>query len=381
MKRVLIVFHDHNIRSGATASMLDLLSELIHHDDLEFIALVPKKGELTNRLNSMGLQCIVANYYSGRYSAHSLTAKFSGIVKAIVKFFITSITLIKIIKKIKNIDVVYINTSDNYIGLLLSIFTRKKTIVHIREFGFEDQRQKHIITDTLYYWLINNKVNRVIVISKALNQKISSLIDNKKISLIYDDVSICREPILQLESSQRVRKFIIVGTLCEGKGQKIVLDAFRKIKNKGFDVELKIIGDDITEYANYLKSLVVIYKLEDCVSFSGFINDLRYIRRENDVCIIPSLSEAFGRVTIESMASGILVIASNSGANSELIKDNINGFLFESGSVDSLSRVIEHVISLSPRTISAVKREALIMSGKYTSGKAAEQVHQIITSL
>ena len=55
--------------------------------------------------------------------------------------------------------------------------------------------------------------------------------------------------------------------------------------------------------------------------------------------------EAFGRVTVEAMLSGRPVLASDTGANSELVQDNITGWLFNSGDAKSLAGKMEEIIN------------------------------------
>ena len=58
-----------------------------------------------------------------------------------------------------------------------------------------------------------------------------------------------------------------------------------------------------------------------------------------------STNEGFGRTTIEYMRAGLAVIASNSGANPELITDNETGILYPTGDITALSDVMERIIS------------------------------------
>lgn len=48
------------------------------------------------------------------------------IIKTLIKQLITFLSFMKVKNKFMNIDVVYTNTSDNYMGLLLSIFLKKR---------------------------------------------------------------------------------------------------------------------------------------------------------------------------------------------------------------------------------------------------------------
>ncbi|EFB9459648.1 glycosyl hydrolase family 1, partial [Escherichia coli] len=135
MTKVLIVFHDGDKKSGATASMLDLLTELIKCKDLKIICLIPKYGSLYDELKRLRIKTYVIKYYSGRYSLGSYKGTVWNIIKTLIKQLITFLSFMKIKNRFMNIDVVYTNTSDNYMGLLLSIFLKKKNIFHIREFG------------------------------------------------------------------------------------------------------------------------------------------------------------------------------------------------------------------------------------------------------
>ncbi|EFD3747848.1 glycosyltransferase family 4 protein, partial [Escherichia coli] len=107
-------------------------------------------------------------------------------------------------------------------------------------------------------------------------------------------------------------------------------------------------------------------------------HDLDQIRLDNDVCLIPSLSEAFGRVTIESMAAGMIVVASDSGASKEIINDGINGFLFSSGSVSDLTSVLKKILDVESNNLECIRKRALVDSQKYTSGHAASSIYNLI---
>jgi hypothetical protein len=62
MKKILVVFHDPNIRSGATASMLTIMDALINNDDIIVEALIPHKtGELFSILKEKKLLYISIN--------------------------------------------------------------------------------------------------------------------------------------------------------------------------------------------------------------------------------------------------------------------------------------------------------------------------------
>jgi glycosyltransferase involved in cell wall biosynthesis len=54
-----------------------------------------------------------------------------------------------------------------------------------------------------------------------------------------------------------------------------------------------------------------------------------------DVFLFPSLSETFGNVTLEALASGLAVVAFDVAAAGELIRDGRNGLLARAGDGDA----------------------------------------------
>ena len=58
------------------------------------------------------------------------------------------------------------------------------------------------------------------------------------------------------------------------------------------------------------------------------------------IAVVASKSEAFGRVTIEAMLGGLVVVATDAGANSELIDNGKTGYLYPSGDYHKLYECI-----------------------------------------
>ena len=57
-----------------------------------------------------------------------------------------------------------------------------------------------------------------------------------------------------------------------------------------------------------------------------------------------SKGEAFGRVTVEYMANGLAVLASDTGANKEIIKNKGTGFIFDRNNLKSLIKTLKYMI-------------------------------------
>ena len=64
--------------------------------------------------------------------------------------------------------------------------------------------------------------------------------------------------------------------------------------------------------------------------------------------------EAFGRVSVEAQAMEVPIIASNIGGSKETIINNKTGFLFESGSVNSLADTISMVMQKDYNSLKSI---------------------------
>lgn len=72
--------------------------------------------------------------------------------------------------------------------------------------------------------------------------------------------------------------------------------------------------------------------------------ELLQLYLQSDLFILPSLGECFGIATIEAMAAGLPVIASDVGATADIIEPGRNGYIVKAGSVPDLSAAINAIL-------------------------------------
>lgn len=123
---------------------------------------------------------------------------------------------------------------------------------------------------------------------------------------------------------------LFIGTLRHYKGIFTLLSAWQDI-NK---MSLKVVGNGPL-YNDVIKK----YRRNHNVEFLGNIplSDMIDLIKGSCFMVVPSeCFENFPRVIIESFACGVPVLASDIGAMQELVKDGINGLLFECGNAVDL---------------------------------------------
>jgi glycosyltransferase involved in cell wall biosynthesis len=77
----------------------------------------------------------------------------------------------------------------------------------------------------------------------------------------------------------------------------------------------------------------------------GYRSDAAEIVACADVCVVPSLREAFGMAALEAMARGKAVVASRVGGLPELLEDGVHGLLVPPGDEVALAEAISSMLS------------------------------------
>lgn len=214
----------------------------------------------------------------------------------------------------------------------------------------------------------------VIAISQHIKQHMMDNygVDEKKIRLVYrcvntekfnpDEVNV--ERMIKIMEDHNLpedkRIILLVGRLTRWKGQKLLIEALEKIKDKDFFCVF--VGDDQGRdyYTNELRETIKEKGMEGRFAFIRHLDDVPAMMMLSDIVVSASTDpEAFGRIAAEGQAMGKIVVASNIGGSLENIKNGISGKLFESGNADSLAETLEWALSLSGE-----EREKFALEGK-----------------
>ena len=118
-----------------------------------------------------------------------------------------------------------------------------------------------------------------------------------------------------------------------------------------------------------LKELSRKLGLVDVVRFLGWLgpSETRSALLKADIYINPSGSDGSSVSMLEAMASGTLVLASDSKGNQDWINES-NGYLFESGNDEDLARQLENVLSPS----SSIQNLSKILRARELAKKRAD---------
>ncbi len=131
-----------------------------------------------------------------------------------------------------------------------------------------------------------------------------------------------------------------------------------------------------------LDNLIVEYNLKENISFIEPVepDKMPSYYSASDIICVPSIEETFGLVYIEAMASGKVVIASDTGGPKEYIKDNENGFLVSPGDFNTLAKKLSILIE-DPEIITKIGLKARKTAQNFSIEKMMKQIEKIYNGI
>lgn len=161
------------------------------------------------------------------------------------------------------------------------------------------------------------------------------------------------------------RKIIYLSRIDCRKGQDFLIKSFSLISKKYSDWTIDIYGQSQPpNYMAKLNSLVKELKLENQILFKGITTNVYKTFLDYDFCVFPSYFEGTPLGLLEAQSMGLPAIGFKGCTGvSNLIEDNINGFLTEEN-YDEFARKIETLI-LDSNLRKSMSKEAILSSQKY----------------
>jgi glycosyltransferase involved in cell wall biosynthesis len=131
---------------------------------------------------------------------------------------------------------------------------------------------------------------------------------------------------LSFDPPEKTCKLLFVGVFWETKGAPVALECLEALLRKGINAELVVCGCDAPPNVSHPKMQV-----------TGFLNKnipahaqrLEQLYREAHFFILPTQFEAYGVVFCEAAAWGLPALGTRTGGVSDIIKEGLNGFLFD----------------------------------------------------
>lgn len=176
---------------------------------------------------------------------------------------------------------------------------------------------------------------------------------------------------LKLDLTQRnIKNITYIGRLSKTKNIELLVEAFAHLHNK--NTHLTISGPDYGEL-EFLKNLVNKFKIENRVTFTGWISNEEKINllSKTSIFVHPSLEDVFSLSLAETSASGVSVVAFDVEANSEIIIDMVTGKLVKEKNSKSLRETLDDLLNNPDLLNKFSENGRILISKKYDWSQSA----------
>lgn len=124
------------------------------------------------------------------------------------------------------------------------------------------------------------------------------------------------------------------------KGQDLIAHVLRRDKWRDRPIKITLYGKNQGN-RKQLEELIQLYQLEDKIEFGGFTRNVEEIWEKNHALFLPSRYEGAALVVIETMLCNRIVVTTDTGRNSELLRDGETGYIAPAANADLLDEALD----------------------------------------
>jgi len=271
------------------------------------------------------------------------------------------ITLKKIIKKENPDIVISFMTQTNIISIFATKLLNKKIIISERiNYDFLQSSFWKILRKMSY-----NYANALVVQSNYDKDKYSF---HNKCKVILNPLQ-----LKQLELIQKQNIILAVGRLDSQKGFDRLLIIYSRLKTTW---KLYIAGEGVERL--HLESLIKKYNLQERVILLGKIKNIDEYYHKASIFTLTSRMEGFPNVLAEAMGYGCACVAFDCLTGpSDMIEDNLNGFLVENNNIGEFTKKLQLLIDDKEKR-DLFAKEAIKIQDKLSVDKIVKEWEDLI---
>lgn len=358
MKNIGILIYDDTLIGGAERAAINLSAELSVDYNIHIISIFAR-----NKIK-LDLQSKLYKHFVVCDKTKSLSLNAISISNKLKKYLIQN-----------KIDILIMVTAGvNFIGILATFNLNTKTVYceHSNLLN-KTYGKKHVLRQ----YIGAKFADKIITLTETdlLNFKKIFKIDSNKVCCIpnFFNHSKCDDLVYNVES----KKIITVGRLEKVKGYDNLLKVACLLKNNGFIWDIYGDGKEKDNILNEIK----IHGLDDFIFLKGNVNNLSKLFNDYAIFVLTSYYEGFPLVLLEAQNAKLPLVSFNCPTGpSEMIIDNINGFLVDNYDINEMANKIKLLMDDKDLRLK-FSNNSLLNFDKFSKKKVIAQWQKLIESL
>lgn len=247
-----------------------------------------------------------------------------------------------------NVDIIHTHTPRSaMIGRIVSALTGVPLVHHIHSPTVRDSTHRvSNWVNALVERLSIAKAPGVISVSQAMQRYTEEhRLSGQHMAVVPNGVS-RTGPLAERPTPQGVWTIGTIALFRPRKGLDVLIEAIARLRQQGYAVRLCAVGTfESPDYETQTKQLVDKLGVADAVEWRGFRSDVIAELKGMDLFVLPSLfGEGLPMVILESMSTGVPVVATDVEGIPEAIRDGQEGVIVAAGDAGALARGIGRVV-------------------------------------
>lgn len=245
-----------------------------------------------------------------------------------------------------------------FIAVVVGKLWRIPVVIHRHSIpGFSGPPLRQGLERALMRWAYRS-ASGVIAVSNATYRAIAELgVPTGHVTVIMNGIPIDKFVSSSPNARARIRAEFgfqedsvvacLIGRLCENKGQRVLLEAARRLPCSQLRLRFLFVGKDQEQggcYQAYLRRLASEYGLSDCVVFAGRRQRIPDVLAASDLTVLPSNADACPMSVLESMAAKKAVVATATTGACEILEHGVTGLIVPIGDPTSLAQAILRLV-------------------------------------
>ena len=234
----------------------------------------------------------------------------------------------------KRIKIVHIHTASynsfrrSAWYITLAKLFRKRVILHIHGGGFK----KYYVKDPQWISSILNECDALITLSDSWKEYFKTISTKPDVFVVENIVP--KPSVKKISKNDNKFHLLYLGLITEEKGIFDLVDVLYEHFDSFKDKLVLHIGGNGKTYK--LFELIKDYSLGEVIRYEGFVSgaNKETLLSVCDALILPSYAEGLPVSILEAMAYGKPILSTPVGGIPEIVKDNVNGILFQPGDKD-----------------------------------------------
>ncbi len=354
----------HVVRSleiGGAERVVTLLANNVDPDRFtSFVACVASGGQLAASLRDRERLFVIGN--QGRIGYESLRS------------------VIRLVQR-HNIDLVHSHDPTGLLHGTVAARLCRVPVVHTKH-GFEEPHREKLPIRAAVRASARTASSYVCVSDELRYRMKDELkLSDRRARRIYNGIEAPSAAVERRHNPDGAVRIGYVGRLTSVKNHELLIRAFAQVAAQRPQCTLEFVGGGDSETS--LRQLVEQLSLEDRVVFHGFQVDVSPFFDRLDVFALTSFYEGLSMSLLEAISRGKPSIVSAVGGNTEVITDEVNGFVFESDNQAELAtKLLYTVDNIDSSHLGRVRKNAQeSFERRFTIQAMVEQYEALYSSL